>query len=342
MSSKKINVVLIGYGYWGKRLAATIASNPFFNLAMIVESDPIKRNIALNLFNIPVFENYINLNYLNVDFCVIATRPGSHLSIAEFFLPRKIPCLITKPVTSSLIEAKRLRNLSRSSGTKIFVDYTYLYSGYLHEIKKWVKTSIQLESYTSHRSSLGIIQADVSVMEDLGSHDIANLVYLLDELPSVVRMAPMLKNRNFSYQDNFFSLSWQDNFIANVFVSWRSPKKIRNITLMAANEALILDEMSENPLSTITFEQDFKQTNIDSEENFEKRNISYSMGPIRAIPIDKKTPLEIEFERIANVLLARELEEYVCMDDLFIDVWKVMEALKESSLNEGAEINVKK
>jgi predicted dehydrogenase len=306
----------------------------------IVESDPERRIAAKQIFHIPIIESYLDLDLSEVDFCVIATRPNSHLKIGEFFITNKIPCLLPKPVTSSLFEAMQLDNLAKINNTKVFTDYTYLYSDLLDKMKIWFDATYKPESYMSYRTSLGIIQSDVSVIEDLGSHDIANLIYLTGALPTSVQAIPLPRNTSFPTSDNFFSLSWNGDFTANVIVSWRSPKKMRNITIMAAKEALVLDELSDPQLASIAFEPDFQKMNSDSLINYEKRNISYSMGQIRPIAISKKTPLENEFDQLADFLLGNSVKGFICSEGFYLSVWKVLDALKKSNESDGKIINV--
>jgi predicted dehydrogenase len=339
---KKVNVILIGYGYWGKRLALAIKKNSDYILSAVFETNPIHAASARADGFPKVLEFYENFELTDIDLCIIATRPKTHLVIAKYFMLNKIPCLITKPVTSSMSEAIELEEISRISGTKLFFDYTYLYSSYLEKMKLWFDNVVQPESYMSHRSSLGIIQSDVSVIEDLGSHDIANLIYLVGKLPSSVQSLFPLHNKYFSNSDNFFTLNWEEEFTANIFISWRSPKKIRHINIMAKQESIILDELNENPLSVIPYEPDFLRQGDISDSIFEKRNISYSMGESINIDIDKATPLEIEFKRLANHFLNRSDISYKCSDSFFLKVWKVLDALNKSSANFGSVTNVEK
>lgn len=342
VSQKKINVILIGYGYWGKRLALTIRNNSDYFLSAVFETNPIQAASARTDGVNQVLESYENFNLTDVDLCVIATRPKTHLLIAKHFLLNKIPCLITKPVTASMLEAIELDKISKLTGTKLFFDYTYLYSSYLENMKLWMNNVVQPESYMSHRSALGIIQSDVSVIEDLGSHDISNLIYLLGKLPSSVQSIFPLQNKYFPNSDNFFTLNWNEEFTANVFISWRSPKKIRHINIMAKQESIVLDELNSNPLSVISYEPDFVKQEKISDSIFEKRNISYSMGQSVNIEIDKTTPLEIEFNRLANHFLDRSDISYVCSDSFFLNVWKVIDALNKSSENFGVVTDVEK
>ena len=46
MSTKPVNVAVIGYGWWGKIITATLEASPLLNVVLVVESDPKVNEIA--------------------------------------------------------------------------------------------------------------------------------------------------------------------------------------------------------------------------------------------------------------------------------------------------------
>lgn len=58
---------------------------------------------------------------LNVDFAVIASPATTHYAYAKFFLERKIPVLVEKPLTISGEEAQELVDLAAKNDTLLFV-----------------------------------------------------------------------------------------------------------------------------------------------------------------------------------------------------------------------------
>jgi len=46
VSTKPVNVAVIGYGWWGKIITATLEVSPLLNVVLVVESDPKVNEIA--------------------------------------------------------------------------------------------------------------------------------------------------------------------------------------------------------------------------------------------------------------------------------------------------------
>ncbi len=88
---KKINVVLIGYGYWGPNLARNIVLNSKYQLIAIIDQDPMRRSLANSLYGVSTYSSYSELDTgMDIDLAVISTRPSSHKSIAAHFIKSKL------------------------------------------------------------------------------------------------------------------------------------------------------------------------------------------------------------------------------------------------------------
>ena len=58
---------------------------------------------------------------LNVDFAVIASPATTHYAYAKFFVERRIPVFVEKPLATTAEEAQELVDLSVKNGTLLFV-----------------------------------------------------------------------------------------------------------------------------------------------------------------------------------------------------------------------------
>ena len=59
MKIKKINVLIIGFGYWGPILARNFQSNTSFNVHSICDSSPLNLNKAKNIYpNTNFYKSY--------------------------------------------------------------------------------------------------------------------------------------------------------------------------------------------------------------------------------------------------------------------------------------------
>jgi len=341
MPVQPIKCVVVGYGYWGPNLVRNIIENTKYELVGIVESDLERRSEASARFNVPVFETLDFMELNDVKLAVIATRPRSHLSLVEYFTLRKIICLIPKPVGDSSSANKAMLQISEKFQNPIFAEYTYLHSDALRKIRSWFVEGSKPQSYVSYRCSLGIIQSDVNVIQDLASHDLANLIWLKRELPVSVQAVNLGSKINLKSTSCFLSLKWGDGFFAAVHVNWLAPSKHREITIMKENEAIIFDEMrKESPLTLIAYDETFKISDSENPKVIETRNISFKMGQEKIVPLNGIESLKLEFENLAVHINSGFKSEFPCDHELSSGVWKIMDSLQLSLENEGTIVNV--
>ena len=95
----KLKVCLIGYGYWGPKLARNFQNSNFFNLVSV--SDKSKANLLKAKKDFPLVKTSTDFKKLiinNIDLVVIATPTESHFKISKFALEKKKHILVEKPI----------------------------------------------------------------------------------------------------------------------------------------------------------------------------------------------------------------------------------------------------
>ena len=181
---QKIKVSLIGYGYWGAKLARNFQNSNFFNLVSIIDTS--QKNLTKAKKDFPLVradKNYKDiLKVKNISLVIIATPTNTHTEIAKFVIQQGMHVLVEKPLSLSLNEVTKLENLARRNKKLLFVDYPFLFSGSINYIKKMIDTKkygdlIEIESFREQAP----IRKDCNVVWDLCVHDISILNYLLNK-----------------------------------------------------------------------------------------------------------------------------------------------------------------
>ena len=132
-----------------------------------------------------------------VDFAVIASPASSHYFYANFFLERKIPVFVEKPLATTGHEAQELVDLAKRSGVTLFVAQSECYNPiflnfrkhFLAELNaclgadgKLPADNVRLEFRREHRHSERCRDVDVAL--DLLVHDLS-LFFTLFNLQDV-------------------------------------------------------------------------------------------------------------------------------------------------------------
>jgi len=240
-----LNVALIGFGYWGAKLARNFQNLEVYKLVSI--SDIKSRNLALAKMNFPLvktFKNYKNLiKDDRIDLIIISSPTATHYKICKFALENCKHVLVEKPLSLSSVEVKSLNKLAISKNKMIFVDYPFLFSGTVNFIKKTIKSGkygkiLEIESYREQAP----IRKDVNVIWDLCTHDISILSYLLKTKPYAIQT---IKKRNIrgSFCDTaYINLKYRNNLNVLIKNAWVSPTKIRLIKIKFERAILYCDE----------------------------------------------------------------------------------------------------
>lgn len=337
---KKIKVVVIGYGYWGPNLVRNILLNNNYDLMYIVDSDENRASLAFEKHGVQTKGSVHEIVDLHlIDLAVIATRPSSHLELISLFSEFKIDCLVTKPSGKSKLDALAIRDISAKKNIKVYCDFTYHFSSYINYLlqdKKAQNIVSNMTEYVSYRTSLGIIQADVDVIADLAVHDIYILKLLKGEMPSSVSAINLGVTSGNQVESAFINLVWNDSFRAALHVSWKSPKKSRLISILSNNAGITIEELNQQaPIQIVEIIPGFNTSAILGPELVKTRNESYSIGAIEQPTISRGESLAIEFDALVEALAGNR--DFPSISDA-IDVWSVVEGIRESIENDGATI----
>jgi len=227
---QKIKVSLIGYGYWGSKLARNFQNSDFFNLVSIIDTS--KKNLHKARKDFPLIHadiDYQNiLKIKNLSLVVISTPTKTHYKIAKFALQNYKNVLVEKPLSLSLNNVNELENIAKKNKKLLFVDYPFLFSGSVNFIKKIIKSNkygnlMEIESFREQAP----IRKDCNVVWDLSVHDISILNYILNKVPKNVKSLKIKNNSSTLSDTAYLNLFYKNDL--NVFLksSWISPIKIR-------------------------------------------------------------------------------------------------------------------
>ena len=238
-----LKVAIIGYGYWGPKLARNIQNSNNFDIEFIIDTSINNLNKAKKNFPLCQFyKDYRKLNSKKIDLVVISTPTKTHFKMANHFL-NKTNVLIEKPLALKLNDVVKLEKLSLRKKKKLFVDYPFIFSGsmkYLKDVinqKKYGKL-LEIESFREQAP----IRNDADVVWDLGVHDISILRYLLNTNPKKIKSVKyntiITKKKDTAY----INLEYKNDLKVFIKNSWISPLKIRLIKFKFQKAIIICDE----------------------------------------------------------------------------------------------------
>ena len=240
-----IRVGLIGYGYWGPRVARNFQSLKDCELAIVCDSNPesLKRAHAAH----PGAALTTEVNELlasPVDAVAVITPVWTHFELAKQALEAGKHVFVEKPFTATAEQARELINLAARKRLQIMVDHTFLFTGAVRKMRQLIDEGVlgPLYYYDSTRVNLGLFQHDVNVIWDLAPHDLSIMDYLIAAKPEVV-IATGQKHLNGLEDVAYLTIYFDDRMIAHLNVNWLSPVKVRMTLLGGEKKMLVWNDL---------------------------------------------------------------------------------------------------
>ena len=240
-----IGVAVIGCGYWGEKLARVFAAAGRSRVAAIC--DPHAERLAELTARHPGAhasrEARAAIEAPGVDAVAVAAGPVSHFEIAMSAVAAGKSVLVAKPMTRSSEQARRLIDAAADRGVTLMADHTHVFDETVRAIAEIVGRPEfgDFQSYEATRANRGRFRADMDVLWDLATHDLAILDHLLGRKPLAVNATGWGAQASLAH----LSLSYADGATAQIGVSWRSPTRLRRTLIVGAHQTILHDGSAE-------------------------------------------------------------------------------------------------
>ena len=181
----------------------------------------------------------------DVEAVIVATDATRHYEVARAALEAGKDCLVEKPLTTDVDQARELRDLARRKDRLLMVGHVFRYNPGINHLQKVIGSGAlgQLEYLTFTRTNLGPIRSDVNVVWDLMTHDVSILLHFLNQAPSWVSA----QGASFLSSDcedvAFATLGFEDGVVANIRASWLDPRKVREITVVGSGKMAFFNDL---------------------------------------------------------------------------------------------------
>ena len=236
-------VALIGFGYWGPKLARNINNSNNFKIEYIIDNN--KKNLDKAKKDFPLskrLQNYKSLNNDIIDLVVISSPTKTHFNIASYFL-KSCNVLIEKPLSLNSKDVIKLEKLANTNKKLLFVDYPFIFSGSINYIKDIIKIKkygklLEIESFREQAP----IRNDADVVWDLCVHHISILKHWLNSNPTKINSIKYNSIRTPRMDTAYINLEYKNNIKVFIKNSWISPIKIRLIKLKFEKAIIYCDE----------------------------------------------------------------------------------------------------
>jgi len=293
MTLAPVRVAAVGCGYWGPNVIRNLDAVPGFELCCICDANADHlRPVAARY---PSARSTTRVEDLLEDPAIqavyLATPVSSHYSLVKRALESEKHVLIEKPLATTVDQAEELLELADANGLTLMVGHTFVFSPPVRKVKELIDAGLVGPIYyvETTRVNLGLFQKDVSVLWDLGPHDVSILIYWLGEVPIQVSA------RGRSYLGEaledvaFLTLEFPSGILAQVQLSWLAPSKLRRTSIVGRQRMIVYDDLE--PVEKVKI---FDRGVDRQPASFGEFQLTYRSGDVLSPRLDTTEPLYIE------------------------------------------------
>jgi predicted dehydrogenase len=334
--SEPLRVAVVGLGYWGPNLLRNLVE--LDDAEVVVVCDLREEQLEHWGRRYPAVArttSYMDvLSDDGVDAVVIATPVSTHFELAARALQFGKHTFVEKPLAGSSEEAAELMRLARRAGRVLMPGHTFLYSPPVVLVKELIDRGDLGEIYfvSSSRVNLGLHQADVSVVWDLGPHDFSILRYWLGESPATVTALSRACVLPGTPDVAFVNLQYASGTIAHIELAWLAPSKLRRTAVVGSERMVVYDDTSGEPVRVFN-----SGASLPDPESFGEYQLSYRTGDIVSPRVEPVEPLYLQMEDFCRAV--REGQEPRSSATIGLEVVEVVEAVDRSLAAGGASVD---
>lgn len=248
MNRQPPRIAVIGAGHWGPNLIRNFHDHQASVVAWVVDRDESRLaqvrsrypEVALAPDAAPALADPA------VDAVVVATPTVTHYPLAAAALRAGKHVLVEKPIATTAAEADELCALAARHERVLMVGHVFLFNQGIRRVKEYLDAGRlgRVFYVAMERTNLGPIRMDVNAAWDLAAHDVSIANHWLGG-PPVGVAAQGGCWINAGVEDAVFATLWYTNdVIVHLHVSWLSPRKVRDITVVGEAGMLTFDDMN--------------------------------------------------------------------------------------------------
>ena len=290
---RKINLAVIGSGYWGSKIVNTLQRNP--NVATVQVIDAVNGQTIDDIG-------------FGIKTAIIATPLWNHFPLAVDLINRGFDVYIEKPMCETATEVEHIQSLVTDQ--IVMVGHIFLYHPALDQVKEHLPRIGEIKHVDSQRLNWGIYQTKTTPLLSLLPHDVS----ILNELFTDITVTGA-SQRNFT--DNIvpdwvsFNLTMGEA-TATVTGSWYWPERVRKLTIIGTHGSIVWDDAL-NQVHVFAGKVNERRLSELEEEIY--------------VPDLSVTPLELEMDHFVACVVTRQRPKTDVKNALAVA--KILDAVKE-------------
>ncbi len=329
MNSSVPKVAVIGSGYWGKNLVRNF--HELSALACVCDSreEPLKE--AQQKYGVRTCGNLGEiLDDSGIQGVVIAAPAVQHYEIARRCLLAGKDVYVEKPLALHASEGQKLVDLARQRSRILMVGHILQYHPAILELKRLIREGElgRIQYIYSSRLNLGKLRTEENILWSFAPHDIAAILYLLDEEPSSIATHGGSYLNSGLVDTTLTTCDFKSGVKAHIFVSWLHPFKEQKLAIVGGRKMAVFDDVEkERKLVLYAHRIDW----------LDRMPVVHKDEGV-VVPLPKEEPLRRECQHFLDCIATRQTPRTDGQSG--VKVLEVLEACEESLKSKGQAVEI--
>jgi len=246
---KKLNVAVIGVGFWGKNHVRIYDHLPNAELKAVCDRDRDRVCDVTKRYDVDGYtDSSLLLKREDIDAVSICTWSTELAKEASKALNAGKHVLVEKPMAANSIEAEKIVKLSEDNGLYLMVGFIERFNPGVLQIKEFVergKVGKVVSAFSRRVSRWPERIGDIGIVKDTAIHDLDLFNYLFGGNPVGVyaRVGNLRLKRFEDYAQ--IMIRYEDGVTCFVEANWLTPYKIRQLVITGSEAVVNLDYISQ-------------------------------------------------------------------------------------------------
>src|SRR5947199_7216940 len=248
--TSKINVAVVGIGYWGKNLVRNF--HELGALAMLSDGERSVEERCGNEYKSVRFcgDFSVVLSDPSISAIALATPATTHYEMAKAALEAGKDVFVEKPLAIDVKQGEDLVNLAAAQHRVLMVGHILRYHPAILKLQQLIQDGAlgQINYLYSNRLNIGKIRTEENILWSFAPHDISVILSLLNEMPNrVFCQGGAYLNRQI-FDVTLSQFDFPSGVQAHIFVSWLHPVKEQRLVVVGSEKMAVFDDTAEHKL----------------------------------------------------------------------------------------------
>src|SRR5947209_6547877 len=323
-STSKVNVAVVGVGYWGKNLVRNFHDLGALTL-LCDERGAVEASCKSDYENVSFCRDFrAVLSDPSIDAVALATPAVTHYEMAKAALEAGKDVLVEKPLAIDVKHGEHLVALAKANSRILMVGHILRYHPAILKLQELIRSGAlgKINYLYSNRLNIGKIRTEENILWSFAPHDISVMLSLLNEMPTRVSCQGGAYLNHGVSDVTLSHFGFPSGVQAHIFVSWLHPVKEQRLVVVGSEMMAVFDDTAEHKLLLYPHKVEWKN-----------RVPTAVKAKGEIIDLDDREPLEAECRHFLDCVASRTSP--VSNGEEGLRVLRVLDACQRAQQNGG-------